>query len=58
MDPDPFDTDPDPALHFDTDTDRAAKCDVDPDPIVLYGSESLPFIEVMFLKQYFLYILA
>ncbi len=56
MNPDPFDTDPDPAFHFNTDPDPAAQCDMD--PIVLYGSESLPFIEVMFLKQSFLYILA
>ncbi len=37
-DPDPFDTDPDPAFLF----------DADPDPY--------SFKEVMYLKQYFLYI--
>jgi hypothetical protein len=34
-DPDPFDTDPDPAFHFDTDTDHAFQFDMDPeDPTV------------------------
>jgi hypothetical protein len=29
-DPDPFDTDPDPARHFDTDPDPAFQFDLDP----------------------------
>jgi hypothetical protein len=33
-DPDPFDTDPDPACHFDTDPDHAFQSDPDPDPTV------------------------
>ncbi len=33
-DPDPFDTDPDPAFHFDTDLDPAFHFDTDPDPAV------------------------
>jgi hypothetical protein len=33
-DPDPFDTDPDPAYHFDTDTDPAFQFDTDPEPTV------------------------
>jgi hypothetical protein len=33
-DPDPFDTDPDPAFHFDTDPDPAFSFDTDPDPTV------------------------
>ncbi len=35
-DPDPFDTDPDPALNFDmdTDTDPAFQFDMDSDPTV------------------------
>ncbi len=31
-DPDPFDTDPDPAFHFDTDPDPAFQFETDPDP--------------------------
>jgi hypothetical protein len=31
-DPDTFDTDPDPALHFDADQDPAFQFDTDPDP--------------------------
>ncbi len=38
-DPDPFDTDPDPAFHFDTDPDPALQFDAD--PTVGSGSESL-----------------
>ncbi len=57
-DPDPFDTDPDPALHFDTDPDPnpAFQLDTNPDPAVCYGSGSLPFQRstVMYLKQNFL----
>jgi hypothetical protein len=30
-DPDPFDTDPEPAFHFDTDTDYAFQFDMDPE---------------------------
>ncbi len=43
MDPDPFDTDLDPAFHFDMDWDPAFQFDTnqDPDPTVLY--RSLPF---------------
>ncbi len=33
-DPDPFDTDPNPAFHFDTDPDPAIQFDTDPDPTV------------------------
>jgi hypothetical protein len=33
-DPDPFDTDPDPAFHFDTDPDPAFQPETDPDPTV------------------------
>jgi hypothetical protein len=33
-DPDPFDTDLDPAFHFDTDTGPAFQFDTDPDPTV------------------------
>ncbi len=47
-DPDPFDTYPDPAFHFDTEPDPAFHFDTDPDPY--------RFKEVMYLKQYFLYI--
>jgi hypothetical protein len=39
-DPDPIDTDPDPAFHFDTDPDPAFQSDRDPDPTVRYGSGS------------------
>jgi hypothetical protein len=39
-DPDPFDTDPDPAFHFDT--DPAFQFDTDPDPTFFYGSGSFP----------------
>jgi hypothetical protein len=46
--PDPFDTDPDTASHFDTDPDPALYFNTDPDPYRLK--------EVMYLKQYFLYI--
>jgi hypothetical protein len=46
-DPDPFDTDPDPAFHFDTGPDPAFQFDTDPDPY--------RFKEVMYLKQYFLH---
>ncbi len=44
-DPDPFDTDPDPAFHFgtDPDPDPAFHFDMDPDPTVCYGTGSLPF---------------
>ncbi len=45
-DPDP---DPDPACYLDTDPDPAFQFDADPDPNC--------FKEVMYLKQYFLYIL-
>jgi hypothetical protein len=51
----PFDTDtdPDPACHFDIDPDPAFQFDLDrqldPDPY--------HFKDVMYLKQYFLYIL-
>ncbi len=38
-DPDPFDTDPDPAFHFDPDP----AFQFYPDPTVWYGSGSLPF---------------
>jgi hypothetical protein len=57
-DPDPFDTDPDPAFHFDTDPDpdTAFQFDTDPDPTVCYGSEYLPFQRGNVPKQYFLYI--
>jgi hypothetical protein len=34
MDPDPFDTDPDPAFHFDTDPDPAFQFDTDLDPTI------------------------
>jgi hypothetical protein len=50
-DPDPFDTDPDPAFHFDTDLDPAFQLiliqlfDTDPDPY--------RFKEVMYLKQWY-----
>jgi hypothetical protein len=50
-DPDPFDTDPDPACHFDTGPDPVPAFQFDPDP------DSYRFKEVMFLKQFFLYIL-
>ncbi len=40
--------DPDPAFHFDTDLDPAFHFDTDPDPY--------RFKEVMYLKQYFLYV--
>ncbi len=33
-DPDPFDTDPDPAFHFDTDPDPAFQSNTGPDPTV------------------------
>ncbi len=33
-DPDPFDTDPDPAFRFYTDPDPAFRFDTDPDPTV------------------------
>jgi hypothetical protein len=33
-DPDPFDTNPDPAFHFDTDQDPAFQFDMDPNPTV------------------------
>ncbi len=45
-DPDPFD--PDPAFHFETDPDPAFQFDTDPNPY--------HFREVMYLKQYSLYI--
>jgi hypothetical protein len=53
-DPDSFD--PDPAVHFDTDPDHAFLSV--PDPTVWYGSDPDPysFKEVMYLKQYFVYI--
>jgi hypothetical protein len=62
-DPEPLDTDPDPAFHFDTDPDHAFNFDTDPNPAfqfdknpeILYGSGSLPFKEVMYLTQYFLH---
>ncbi len=47
-DPDLFDPDPDPAFHFDMDPDPAFHFDTDPDPYC--------FNEVMYLKQFFLYI--
>jgi hypothetical protein len=58
-DPDPFDTDPACACHLDTDPDPelAFHFDMDPDLTVWSGSGSLPFKEVMYRKQYFLYIL-
>jgi hypothetical protein len=37
-DPDPFDTDPDPACHFDTDPDPAFQFDTDPDPYCFTGN--------------------
>jgi hypothetical protein len=40
--------DPDPAFHCDTDPDPAFQSETDPDPY--------RFKEVMYLKQYFLYI--
>ncbi len=43
-DPDPFDTDTDPAFHFETDPDPAFQYDTDPDPY--------HFKEVIYLKQY------
>jgi hypothetical protein len=46
-DPDPFDTDPDPAFHFDTGPDPAFQFDTDPDPY--------RFTEVMYLNQYLLH---
>ncbi len=57
-DPDPFDTDTDPAFHFDTDSDPAFQFDPDPGPTVWYGSGYLLFQRgtLMYLKQYFLYI--
>ncbi len=45
-DPDPFNTDPDPAFQFDTDLD----------PTVWYGSGSLPFQRGNLLKQYHTFI--
>jgi hypothetical protein len=49
-DPDPFDTDPDPAFHFDMDTDPAYQFDTDPDPYrfkeVMYLERSLLFIHL------------
>ncbi len=53
-DPDPFDTDPDPARHFDTDPYPAFQFDTDPNPTVRSGSRSLRYLfkEVMYLKQY------
>jgi hypothetical protein len=48
-DSDLFDPDPDPASHFDTDPDPAFQFDTYPDPYRFKG--------VMYLKQYFLYIL-
>ncbi len=57
-DPDPFDTDPDPAFHFDPNPDPAFQFDMDPVLTVCYGSESLPFHRGdVYQKQYFLYIL-
>jgi hypothetical protein len=41
-DPDPFDTDPDPAFHLETDPDPDFQFDTDPGPAVFYGSGSLP----------------
>jgi hypothetical protein len=48
-DPNPFDTDRDPAFHFAT----------NPDPDFQFNAELDPyrFKEVMYLKRYFLYIL-
>ncbi len=46
-DPDPFDTNPDPAFYSDTGPDPAFQFDTDPDPY--------RFKQVMYLKQYFLY---
>jgi hypothetical protein len=56
-DPDPLDTDPDPAFHFDMDPDPAFQFDTDLDLTVGYRSESLPFQRGTEPKQYFLYIL-
>jgi hypothetical protein len=57
-DPDPFDTDPDPAFHFDTDPDPAFQFDTDLDPTVDTDPNPYHFKEVMYLKKvkrYFLY---
>jgi hypothetical protein len=51
-DPDPLDTDPDPAFHFDMDPDPAFQFDTDLDLTVGYRSESLPFQRGTELKQY------
>jgi hypothetical protein len=53
-DPDPFNTDPDLVFHFDRDPDPAFQ--FDPDPTVWYGPVPYRFKELMYLKQYFLYI--
>jgi hypothetical protein len=60
-DPDPFDTDPDPA--FDFETDPAFHFDTDPDPTVLYGYGSLPFQRgngpktVLFIHLYLIFLI-
>ncbi len=43
-DPDPFDTDPDPAFHFDTDPDPAFKFDTDPDPALQFDTDPDPAV--------------
>ncbi len=45
-DPDPFDTDPDPAFHFDTDPDPNPAFQSGTDPAVWYGPDSYLFKEV------------
>jgi hypothetical protein len=52
VDPDPFDTDPDPAFHFLYGSGSCFPTNMDPDPAVSYGS--LPFQRGYVPKQYFL----
>ncbi len=56
-DPDPFDTDPDPAFHFDTDPDPILLSNLIRIRIRLFDTvpDSYLFKEVIYLKQYFLY---
>jgi hypothetical protein len=43
-DPDPFDTDPDPAFHFDKDPDPAFQYDTDPDPALQFDTDPNPAV--------------
>ncbi len=48
---------PDPTFHFVTDPNLAVQFDSDLDPTVYTDPDPYRFEEVMYLKQYFLYIL-